>query len=167
MTNYTYFNTKFSYTVRSFSTYKPLLVNQNDQDKLFQEADDLNGEWNYLDGKVEELFKNYREEEEREYEVEDSDGEELGETEVSKYVAEREARKDDIIGRYEELRDVALFDKNNVREDKSLLLDYINKTTKDDIETLETVEKQTSGVEDYYDQLSETLSELKNHEKKI
>lgn len=163
---YTFIYTKIFNQVRFFSTSKPLFIDENDQDKLFELVDDLNAEWTGLYAKVEELFNNIREEE-TDFEVEDSDGEDLGETEISKYVTRREERKDDIVGTHEEQRDEALFDRNNPREDKSLLLDYINKTTRDDIETLETVEKQTSGTENYFDQLVETLDELKSHEKKI
>jgi hypothetical protein len=150
--------------IRFFSTSKPLLTDENDQDKLFEEVGELNDEWNHMDGKVETLFNNIRKEE-PDFEVQDSDGEELGETEISKLVSKREAEKDDLVGRYEQKRNVATFDEKNDRKDKSLLLDYINKTTKNDIKTLEYVEKESQGVEDYRPLLIETLNELKNLEK--
>lgn len=150
--------------IRFFSTSKPLFIDENDQDKLFEKVDELNYEWNDLDGKVETLFNNIRKEETG-FEVEDSDGEEQGETEVSKFVTRREEQKDDMVGRYEEKRNEALFERNNARDDRSLLLEYINKTTKDDIKTLEDIEKEASGIEDYYPLLLKTLDELKSHEK--
>lgn len=168
--NYTFICTKFFNKVRFFSTSKSLSIDnnnqdKNDQDKLFEEVEDLNEEWNDIDGLVEELFNDIRREE-TDYEVEDSDGEELGETEISKYVTRREERKNDIVGTEEARRDEALFDRKNPREDNSILLDYINKTTKDDIKTFETVEKHTSGTEDYYEKLTHTLDRLRSHEER-
>ena len=150
--------------IRFFSTSRPLFIDENDQDKLFEKVEELNYEWHDMDGKVETLFNDIRKEE-TSFEAEDSDGEDLGETEISKYVSKREAEKDDLVGRYEEKRNEALFERNNVRDDRSLLLDYINKTTKNDIKTLQSIEKETQGIEDYRPLLLETLDELKNLEK--
>ena len=163
------YNSTFS-TVRFFSTSKHFFIDENDkdkndQDKLMQQVEELSYEWTGLDTKIGELCTKIREEE-KEFEVEDSDGEDLGETEVSKYVTKREEQKDDIVGSYEEKRNEALFDRKNPREDSSLLLDYINKTTEEDIKTLEAIERNTSGAEDYSDELVETLAELKSHQEK-
>ncbi len=158
------YNNKFL-QVRFISISKPLLAEPNDQDKLFKEVDVLQNEWDELDTELELLFKEIREEE-TDFEVANSDGETEGETEVSKYVSKREEEKDRMVGQYDDERDSALFDRNNPREDRSLLLEYISKTTSNDIETLESIEKQTSGAEGYYEKLIDTLDQLREHEAK-
>ncbi|RYE14405.1 MAG: hypothetical protein EOP34_06645 [Rickettsiales bacterium] len=63
--------------VRFFTTSKALLIYPNlpkDQDKLFKEVDELNQKWHAIDGELEELFEQIREEE-RGFQVSDSEGE--------------------------------------------------------------------------------------------
>ena len=157
---YTFTYKKNFLQVRFISTSKPLLAESNDQDKLFKEVDVLQNEWDELDTELELLFKEIREEE-TDFEVENSDGETEGETEVSKYVSKREQEKDRMVGVYDDERDSALFDRNNPREDRSLLLEYINKTTSNYIETLEDIEKQTSGAEGYYEKINRYIGPVK------
>lgn len=162
---YTFIYTRFLNPVRLFSTSKTLFTkDKNDQEKLYDEIKELEKRWDGLDGQIEELFEDIKQEE-KDFETQDSDGE-FQETEVSRYVTERSEQKDLIVREHERRRSDALFDRRNVRENRSILLDYINTTTRDNIETLEAVEKQTSGAENYYGQLVETLDDLKNHEVK-
>jgi len=147
--------------IRQFTTNNFLLMERqnrsrpNDQDDLFKEVDELEDKWRTLDSEVEELTEKIREEDE----VLETDE---GETEVSKYIAVREARKDRFIGECEEERDRALFDRQNSREDKSLLLDLISKSTKKDIKTLESIGKELPSDDPTYDELTDILGRLKS-----
>lgn len=56
-----------------------------------------------MDTQLEKLFQDIRDEETN-FEVENSDGEYEGETEVSKYMSKREEQKDRMVGEYDDER---------------------------------------------------------------
>ncbi len=89
------------------------LPQENDQEKLLKELEQLEEEWRSIDGEIEELAENIR----ANQEYYETDGDK---TEVSKYVAARKARKDHLIGQFEEERNPALFHRKNPREENSL-----------------------------------------------
>lgn len=115
-------------------------------------------EWNELDNDIEELAKRIQDEEIG-YEVA---GE--GETEVSKFTKSREDLKDKLVGELQEEVEATLHDRNNPRGARSLMLNLIEQSTKEDIKTLESIDSQYSGAEDNFEDLHEILDRLRNLE---
>lgn len=103
-----------------------LLPRKNDQDYLIDEINKLEQEFNKIDGDIEELNKEIMEDE---ADV-NSDGEE---TELSKWVKEREVEKDSMVGDNMEKKDEALFVNKNERKDHCLTLELIKESASKDI----------------------------------
>ena len=119
--------------------------------------DKLEQKWHKVDRELDEAAENIQEED-----AEFEQGE--GTTELSRLLAQRVAERDRSIGTCDEERDRALFDRNNPREDKSLLLDSIVENTRKDIQTLEAALEE--GAEYAYEEVPAILDELKKIETK-
>ena len=133
--------------------------NSNDQEDLHNRVDQLNQEWTKIDDKVESLTEAIRTEE-QDYEV----GE--GETEVSKYLAKREEKKDRLVGQYDAELDQAYVVEDNTHRAKSILLNMIAESTKNDIKTFEKVLGQFDGAEDSHEEVVKVLDRLRDHQAK-
>lgn len=154
-----FMNNTLSLKKRSFSTSRSLLVKPtpNDQDTIYEEVNQVKQEWRNLNQDMKEVTKDIKEDE-----VDYQSGEE--ETELSKYVTKREAKKDRLIEEGEAKRETAFYDRGNAREDKAILLQYMNKATKKDIKTLEKVESDLSGLEPGYDRYTDVYARSKDQE---
>lgn len=86
------------------------------------------------------------------------------ETEVYKYISRNEEDKHQLVDDYKGQWNQVSFNANNTRKESSLLLDLIHKTTKQDIDTLKAIEKETSGGEFYYEELTHVLDKLSEQE---
>lgn len=153
-----------NYTVRDFSrtfaSYSPLLLPvENDQDELFEQFEDLEEEFNETDGDIEQLAEVVRE---GERSVQDGDEE----TELSKFMKRREEKKDDLVGRYGEYKDNALFNNEDKREDVSLTLELIKKSARKDIETLKTASTELDESDEVQDEISRIIPKLEAQKEK-
>ena len=130
----------------------------NDQDRLIEKIDGLQKDWSETDGELEELVKDVKKSEEEI--VEDSDDE----TELSKSLRSREEEQDRIVGTAMESRDKALFDEDNLRKDKSIALDQLEKSINQDIGTVSLLESELSDEDPNLDRATELREKL---EKKL
>lgn len=107
---------------------------------------------------IDELYEAIREED-RFLRDEEEEGEEP--SELSKDLTDHAEDKDRLIGGYNQERDEALFDRENVREDKTLLLDQIKQTLERDInkmdELLEEIPRESEQWDKVYDIKEELL----------
>nr|AYO45641.1 hypothetical protein [Zymoseptoria tritici] len=130
-----------------------LLPRKNDQDDLIDEINKLEQEFNEIDADIEELNKEIVE---GEVDV-NSDGEE---TELSKWVKEREEEKDSMVGDNMENKDEALFVNNNERKNHSLTLELIKESASKDIETLNEVMDQCPQDNPAFDRALELVEKV-------
>jgi hypothetical protein len=72
-------------------------------------------------------------------------------TELSKILQRREDNKDILIGRHEQARDRELLENDNVRGDKSILLNMMQRCTDRDIETLDIIKSELDPSDSDYD----------------
>lgn len=124
-------------------------MKDNDQDKLFEKVDKLEEEWNEIDSEIEEVSDMVHDDEE-------VPGDDEETTELSKALRDREERKNALIASYAEPRDKALFDEENVRKEKSLLLEQLEKSIDQDLETIRILESEIPAI----DPLSEIISDI-------
>lgn len=130
----------------------------NDQDKLTEKFKDLEEEFNETDDAIETLAKEIREDEEI---IQDGDEE----TELSKFLQKREKKKDDLVGRYEQYKDNALFGNKDSREDISLMLELMKKSARQDIKTLINVKQELDRDDEHQDKISDILARLHKQKK--
>ena len=72
----------------------------------------------------------------------------------------RRTKRDELVGTYEEARDRALFDNNDLRGDKSLMLQLIDKSAEQDITTLNHIKSELAEMDDAQDTASELIKRL-------
>lgn len=147
------------------------LPKPNDQKDLIDKIDSLEEKFNDIDRDLEELVEEITEDDEENYVPPASDSgddsgsegglrEESEVTELTKYMSDRKDEKDDLVGENMEQMDRALFDENNRRKEKSLLLDMISESTAGDIETLKSIQSQLDPDDPSYEKASEILERL-------
>lgn len=139
-----------SLLAKEFSTSNYLLV-ENDEDKFLERIQKQLDDYRDVEDRVEDLVNEVVKEEEN---YQDSEDEE--ETELSKEVKRMESDKDDYIGDMEKCRDHSLFSNKDIREDRALLLEYINEAGEKDIELLQHIQSELAPS----DPLCEAASEL-------
>lgn len=132
---------------------------ENDYDKLLEQFQDLESDFNETDDKIESITKKIRE---NEKEIQDDEDE----TELSKLLERREKEKDRRVGNFEEYRDHALFSNKDKREDVSLMLELIEKSARKDIRTLEVVKEHLDSDDEWQDEASDIIAKLEDQQKK-
>ena len=88
------------------------------------------------------------------------------ESEVSKYLGERQAEKDRLEAEYGEERGRALVERQNGREYNSLALELVDRVTKHNITTLENAQEHFPATEPTYYELAEMIEVLRDQETK-
>ena len=127
---------------------------------MVSEIESLEKKFDELDRDIEEFTQAVHEDDEGL--AEDGD-----DTELSKFMVRKEVRKDKLVGNYTELRDRALFDEDNLRKDKSLMLELADKSTRQDIRTMKYIKSQLSPEDELYDHASDIISRLQDQKSNV
>lgn len=157
-----FYNNESHFRLISSSTtyYFPL---DNDQDRLIEEIQEVERDFNDLDGEIEDFKEELRISEENLMDDSDSDSEE---TELSREVQTSTEEKDEVVGDNMVSRDEALFGHNNIRDDKSLLLDLVIRQSGKDVDDLNNILEQVSDEDKAYEIASGLLQKAESLKEK-